>query len=79
MGAGKSSVVNALLGGMRAEVSALPATDRGQVYECEVEGMPVLRLVDLPGLNGDPATEQRLFEEITTSVSCRPAPRASWW
>lgn len=67
VGAGKSSVVNALLGGMRAEVSALPATDRGQVYECEVEGTPVLRLVDLPGLNGDPATEQRLFEEITRS------------
>jgi uncharacterized protein len=67
VGAGKSSVVNALLGAMRAEVSALPATDRGQVYECEVEGTPVLRLVDLSGLNGDPAVEERLFEEITRS------------
>jgi uncharacterized protein len=67
VGAGKSSVVNALLGAMRAEVSALPATDDCQVYECEVAGTPVLRLVDLPGLNGEIAVEKRLFEEVRRS------------
>ncbi len=63
--AGKSSLVNALLGAMRAEVNALPATDAGQVFECQVEGLPVLRLVDLPGLNGDESQEKRLLEEVT--------------
>ena len=64
VGAGKSSVINALTGGMNAEVSALPATEGVQVYECAVEGGPALRLVDLPGLNGSEAVEKLLFEQI---------------
>lgn len=64
VGAGKSSVINALTGSMRAEVSVLPATDRGQVYQCSVDGSSVLHLVDLPGLNGDPKNDSALFEQI---------------
>ncbi|HDZ55511.1 MAG TPA: hypothetical protein ENI17_08565 [Pseudomonas xinjiangensis] len=66
-GAGKSSVINALTEGWQAETSALPSTDRGLVYECKVDGIPFLRLLDLPGLNGDPKIEKILFEEMVQS------------
>ncbi|WP_373187323.1 GTPase family protein [Halopseudomonas sp.] len=67
VGAGKSSVINALTEGWQAETSALPSTDRGLVYECKVDGIPFLRLLDLPGLNGDPKTEKILFKEMVES------------
>lgn len=67
VGAGKSSVINALTEGWNAETSALPSTDRGLVYECKVDGIPFLRLLDLPGLNGDPKVEKILFEEMVQS------------
>ncbi|MBD1585473.1 GTPase family protein [Pseudomonas typographi] len=64
VGAGKSSLVNALTVGLRAEVSALPATDGVTVYECSVEGAPDLRLVDLPGLDGSQKVRELLFEQV---------------
>ena len=64
VGAGKSSLINALTGAMRAEVSALPATDGVQVYDCRIDGDTALRLVDLPGLNGEARTEKLLFEQV---------------
>ncbi|MFN3580293.1 MAG: GTPase family protein [Pseudomonas sp.] len=66
-GAGKSSVINALTEGWKAETSALPSTDRGLVYECKIDGVPFLRLLDLPGLNGDAKIEKILFEEMVQS------------
>jgi predicted GTPase len=66
-GAGKSSIINALTEGWQAETSALPSTDRGLVYECKVDGIPFLRLLDLPGLNGDAKIEKILFEEMVQS------------
>lgn len=66
-GAGKSSVINALTEGWQAETSALPSTDRGLIYECKVDGIPFLRLLDLPGLNGDAKLEKILFEEMVQS------------
>ena len=66
-GAGKSSVINALTEGWQAETSALPSTDRGLIYECKVDGIPFLRLLDLPGLNGDAKIEKILFEEMIQS------------
>lgn len=66
-GAGKSSIINALTEGWQAETSALPSTDRGLVYECKVDGIPFLRLLDLPGLNGDAKIEKVLFEEMVQS------------
>ncbi|MEH6688032.1 MAG: GTPase [Halopseudomonas sabulinigri] len=67
VGAGKSSIINALTEGWQAETSALPSTDRGLVYECQFDGVPFLRLLDLPGLNGDAKTEKILFEEMVQS------------
>lgn len=67
VGAGKSSVINALTEGWQAETSPLPSTDRGQVYECKVDGIPFLRLLDLPGLNGDPKNQKILFKEMVQS------------
>jgi hypothetical protein len=64
VGAGKSSLINALTGSLRAEVSALPATEGVQVYECRIDGTTAIHLVDLPGLNGEPKTEKLLFEQV---------------
>lgn len=64
--AGKSTLINALTGAMQAEVDALPATDRGQVYRCRMEGGQVLNMVDLPGLDGSEAGQKALLEEIVT-------------
>ncbi|WPP00088.1 GTPase [Pseudomonas sp. HR96] len=64
VGAGKSTLVNVLTASIRAEVSALPATDKVQVYACSVDGEEAMNLVDLPGLNGDGKLEKKLFEQV---------------
>ncbi|WP_213878335.1 GTPase [Pseudomonas sp. dw_358] len=64
VGAGKSTLVNVLTASIRAEVSALPATDKVQVYACTVDGEEAMNLVDLPGLNGDGKLEKKLFEQV---------------
>jgi len=65
--AGKSSIINLLIDQTRAEVSALPSTDGATVYPFNVDGEPLFNLVDLPGLNGEPATEKILLRQITQS------------
>ena len=65
--AGKSSVVNALLRESRAEIDALPATDGKTIYDCSLDGMELLQLVDLPGLNGNAKRENTIFAEIKTA------------
>lgn len=64
---GKSSIVNALVKGMIAEVSVLPATDRATVYQCCIEGLDAIHLVDLPGFDGDKKNEKRLLQEVVGS------------
>ena len=67
LSAGKSAIINALMGDMVAEVSKLPSTTNTSVYQCRVEGIDILHLVDLPGLDGTNQTEQRLLTEVTHS------------
>ena len=64
---GKSSLVNALTNNMVAEVSRLPATNDIQVYQCSLDGVDTIHLVDLPGLDADASREQQLLEQVTNS------------
>ncbi len=64
---GKSSVINALTGKMNAEVSVLPTTDAVTVYQCRVEGIDLVHLVDLPGIDGDDRMHRKLVDEVVQS------------
>ncbi len=65
--AGKSAVVNALTGDIRAEVNRLPSTDRAAVHKCSIDGLEIIHLVDLPGLDGEDKNDQFLLQEVTRS------------
>ncbi|WP_306132161.1 GTPase family protein [Roseivivax marinus] len=60
--AGKSSLVNALLGREAAETDLPPTTDRETAHEGEIHGMPC-RLIDLPGLDGSRAAKEATLAE----------------
>ncbi|WP_096779886.1 GTPase family protein [Zobellella denitrificans] len=65
--AGKSSLINALLGRTVAEVSALPSTARKRVYRYQLEGIPLLHLVDTPGIATPEASEDWLVRQMADS------------
>lgn len=52
--AGKSSLVNALAGEVRAAATPVPGPEAARVVEIAVAGHPAVRLVDAPGLKGEP-------------------------
>lgn len=62
---GKSSVINALTLESNAEVDHLPATNSVQVHQLKAEGVPLIHLVDLPGLDGSSKTEKLLLEQAS--------------
>lgn len=67
LSAGKSSLVNALTNEMNAEVDMLPATDNITVYQCNIDGDETLKLVDMPGLDGDKKSTKNVLEQMTQS------------
>lgn len=62
VGAGKSSLVNALASEIRAAADVLPTTRGVAGYEVRREGLPPVMLVDSPGLTTDPATAEAVVE-----------------
>jgi hypothetical protein len=64
---GKSSLINALIGEMRAPVDALPTTDAIDVYECRLEGLPHVILRDTPGY-GAVAELQDPFSQLSSEI-----------
>jgi len=58
-GAGKSSVINTLFDGERAEVDVLPSTDRISTYRWQGDGGEMLTLWDSPGYEQIDRTDYR--------------------
>lgn len=65
--AGKSSLVNTFVGNMVAEVSAIPSTENIVVHRCYVDGIDIIHLVDLPGIDGQDKTNQLLVKQMAQS------------
>lgn len=65
--AGKSSLVNTFVGNMVAEVSAIPSTENIVVHRCYVDGIDIIHLVDLPGIDGLDKTNQLLVKQMVQS------------
>ncbi len=63
-GAGKSSLVNALIEELVAEVDVLPTTDRLTVHALNIEGLPPLRLVDTPGIDSTSAAQEQVLDAV---------------
>lgn len=66
-GSGKSSIINALVDAMVAEVHPLPSTSATTVHQCRIGGMDLVHLADLPGLDGNEKTTRHLLKEVTSS------------
>lgn len=65
--AGKSSLINALLGRAMAEADAAPVTDRPVTYDLLLDGT-ACRLVDMPGLNGAATRAAALAEMMQADM-----------
>jgi uncharacterized protein len=66
IGAGKSSLINALANAVEAVVDTLPATDRFSAYRLLHEGLPAALIIDSPGV----ADPQSLPSLIAAADTC---------
>lgn len=62
--AGKSSLINALLGEHRAATDALPATDGSTRYELRLSGFPPMALIDTAGYGESGPTEVEIRRAV---------------
>ncbi|WP_172328205.1 dynamin family protein [Mangrovicoccus sp. HB161399] len=62
--AGKSSLVNALLGSDLAEVDVIPTTDAPKAYPACFAGVDAV-LLDMPGLDGSKELEKKVAAELS--------------
>ena len=67
VGAGKSSLVNALAGEVKAAADVLPATKGFTAYQLIREGSPEALLIDSPGLGMDVEETAALLEESSNT------------
>ena len=65
--AGKSSLINQLMGTLSAEVSTLPSTSGITIHQCTLEGIDLVHLVDMPGLDGTGLAQTQALEQMTQS------------
>lgn len=65
-GAGKSTLINALLGQEAAEVDAAPVTGAAAAYDWELAGTPCW-LIDTPGLNGGAKAVEAVAHQVLDS------------
>jgi uncharacterized protein len=68
--AGKSSLINVLLGEMRAPIDVLPATDDVGLYECRPEGFPLWLLRDTPGYSTGVETSKPFVQLVKEIEEC---------
>jgi uncharacterized protein len=61
--AGKSSLLNALSADAREAVGPLPTTARVSEHRIELDGQPLVILLDMPGLAGDAANSSDALEQ----------------
>ncbi len=66
---GKSSLLNTLSNDFIAEVDVLPSTSKVDVHICsiKIDNLEQIKLVDMPGLNGNDDVASSVLEEITNS------------
>ncbi|SFC85769.1 GTPase family protein [Tropicimonas isoalkanivorans] len=64
--AGKSSLINALLGADLAETDVIPTTDRPQTYTTEFDGIATM-LLDMPGLDGSKRVAEAVHADLRSA------------
>lgn len=66
-GAGKSTLINALVGKRVAATEIISTTDRISVYPMKQEGVELIHLVDLPGIDGSEPRYAELLKEMLSA------------
>jgi uncharacterized protein len=67
IGVGKSALINALLGDLRATVDVVPATDAFTAYSLVHDGFPHSTLIDSPGVQEDARSLKQIVNEASRS------------